>query len=354
MKRLLISLLKVGLSAAIIGWLVYKAAQTKDQDGNNVFTQLITQQKRWDLLLAGWLCCCGAVVLTFIRWWYLVRALDIPLPFRDSIRIGFWGYLVNFLPLGIVGGDAIKTVMLSREYPGNRAKALASVLVDRVFGLYVLFIVASVAVLATQFWRGRPPDIFWICMITLALTAVGTVGLGVVLGPEWLIGPTVRAVARIPRLGPPLESVINAVRMYNRKPRVLVIASLMTVPVHELNAIGFYLIGCGLFDFSLSHLSLPAHLVVVPLSTALQAIPLPAGPTEAGLSYLYPAVMINWAAIVGAKALTAIARGQGFAVALAYRLSCLLIAAAGLPYYFGNRREMAELIHEAEAEDEPH
>jgi hypothetical protein len=28
-----------------------------------------------------------------------------------------------------------------------------------------------------------------------------------------------------------------------------------------------------------------------------------------------------------------------------------LIAAAGIPYYFGNRREMAEVIHEAETEE---
>ena len=154
LKKLLITLLKVGISAAIIGYLVYDATQTKDKTAN-VFTNLVNQPKRWDLLAAGWACCWGAVLLTFIRWWYLVRALDIPLRFRDSIRIGFWGYLFNFLPLGIVGGDVVKTVMLDHDYPRNRAKALASVLVDRVIGLYVLFIVASVAILATQFWQSR-------------------------------------------------------------------------------------------------------------------------------------------------------------------------------------------------------
>ena len=96
-----------------------------------------------------------AVLLTFVRWWYLVRALAIPLRFSDSIRIGFWGYLFNFLPLGIVGGDVVKTVMLDHEYPRNRAKALASVLVDRVIGLYVLFVVASVAILADSVLAGQ-------------------------------------------------------------------------------------------------------------------------------------------------------------------------------------------------------
>ena len=179
-------------------------------------------------------------------------------------------------------------------------------------------------------------------MVTLGVTAGSTVGLGVVLGPEALVRGTIRTVGRIPRLGPPLESVINAVRMYNRKPGVLMIASVLTVPVHGLNAIGFYLIGCGLFDYHLTNLSLSAHLVIVPLATAMQAIPVPIGPTEFCLNYLYPTVRI---------AGPAIEKGQGLAVALAYRLISLLIAATGTFYYFGNRREMAGVIHEAEAEE---
>ncbi len=335
MKKLLITLLKLGISVAIIGYLV-------QQTNRKVFVDLVNQPKRWDLLAAGWACCFGAVLITFIRWWYLVRALDVPLRFRDSIRIGYWGYLFNFLPLGIVGGDVLKTVMLDHQYPRNRAKALASVLVDRVFGLYVLFIVASVAILASQFWNSNLPHIYMICMATLGLTLVGTIGLGVVLGPEAPVRGAIRTVGRIPRLGPPLESVINAVRMYNRKPRVLAIVSLMTVPVHCLNAIGFYLIACGLFDYNLRNLSFWAHFVVVPLSTAMQVIPLPVGPTEFFLNYLYPTVARNGVVIT---------KGQGLVVGLAYRLICLLIAASGVFYYFGNRREMAGVIHEAEAEE---
>ena len=37
-------------------------------------------------------------------------------------------------------------------------------------------------------------------------------------------------------------------------------------------------------------------------------------------------------------------------MALAYRLITVLIAALGVFYYFGNRREMAEVMHEAEQE----
>jgi hypothetical protein len=344
LKKLLITLLKLGISAAIIGWLVYDATQTKNKKGENVFTQLVNQPKHWDLLLAAWMCCLAAVWFTFVRWWLLVRALGIPFRFRHSIRISYWGYLFNLAPLGIVGGDLIKTVMLDRQHPQNRAKALASVLADRVIGLYILFVMASVAILATRFWQGNPPEIETeiktICIVAIAITAASTVGLGVVLGPEPLVRGMIQTVAQIPRLGPPLESLIHAVRMYKRKPGVLLVSSLLTVPVHGLNAVGFWLIGCALFG--LGNLSLPAHFVVVPLSMATQVIPVPMGPAEASMVYLYPTVAFGAAVITG---------GQGLLVTLAYRLICLPITATGIYYFLGHRREMGEVIHEAEAEE---
>jgi glycosyltransferase 2 family protein len=342
LKKLLVMLLKVGISAAIIGYLVYDATQTKNEDGGNVFTNLMNQPKRWDLLVAAWMCSAAAVMLTFIRWWMLVRALDIPFRFRDSIRISFWGYLFNLAPLGIVGGDLVKTIMLDREYPQNRAKALASVLVDRVIGLYILFVVASTAILATQFWTSKIPSIFAISMTTFAVTAVGTLGFVFVLGPEWLVRGVIRAVARIPRLGQPIESLIDAVRMYKRTPRVMILSAIMTVGVHGSFAISCYLIACGLFDYHLTNLSLSKHFVVMPLSAAMQVIPLPMGPTEFAMRYLYPTVGLPGVVVT---------KAQGLLVALVYRLFTVLIAATGVFYYFGNRREMAEVMHEAEEEE---
>jgi hypothetical protein len=338
MRKLFITLLKVGLSAAIIGYLVWNS--TQGEKNVNVFANLRDQPKNWWMLVAAWACCTAAVLLTFVRWWCLVRALDIPCRFADAIRISFWGYLLNLAPLGIVGGDLIKTVMLDHEHPQNRAKALASVLVDRVIGLYILFVVASVAILATGFWRISESNIHWICKLTFFLTIGGAVGLGVVLGPDPTEGRVIRAIGRIPRVGPPLESLINAVRMYSSKPLVLTASALMTIGVHSLFACGCYLIARGLPG---NYLSLGQHLVVMPLSAATGVLPLPLGPFEYVLDFLYAHVPVEGATIV---------EGQGLVVALTYRLITLLIAALGIFYYLGNRREMAEVIHEAEAEED--
>jgi len=336
LKKLLVTLLKIGISAAIIGYLVWNSM--RGANNVNVFANLRNQPKDWTMLAAAWVCCTGAVLLTFVRWWYLVRALEIPCRFADAIRISFWGYLFNLAPLGIVAGDLVKAVMLDHEHRGYRAKALASVLVDRILGLYVLFAVATSAILVTGFWRIGDPVIWWVCKLTFFLTVAGTIALAVLLGPDLSDGRLTRTLGRIPRVGPPLESLVLAVRMYRRKPLVLGLSSVATIGVHSLFAIGCWLIACGLPG---NHLSLPQHFVVMPLSSALGVVPLAMGPMEAGVDFLYAHVPV-----VGAP----IAAGQGLVVVLVYRLLTVLIAALGAYYYFGNRREMAEVIHETEQE----
>jgi uncharacterized membrane protein YbhN (UPF0104 family) len=188
-KKFLILAAKITISVLILGYLFWNAATAETPDGQNIFTKVLHEPKRWDLLAAAW--CLGtlAVVLTLVRWWYLVRALGIKLTLRDALRIGFLGYLFNLAPMGIVGGDLLKVVMLSREYPGNRAKSLASVMADRIIGLYVLFVVASAGILVMGYWQSPVREIRVTCQVVLALTAVGTAGICFLLIPGVLSGP---------------------------------------------------------------------------------------------------------------------------------------------------------------------
>jgi uncharacterized protein (TIRG00374 family) len=334
-KRLLITLLKISASVAIVGYLVYDVTHGKGHA--NVFANLVAQPKHWGMLAAAWAFCLFGTLLTFIRWWFLIRALGIPCRFRDSIRISFWGYLFNLAPLGIVGGDLVKAVMLDHEHRGYRAKAVASVFADRIIGLYVLFLVASAAILLTgYYWEvAAVPDLRRVCWGMFGITLLSTLGLAVVMAPGAAVEGVVSAIGRIPRVGHPLKSLLDAVRMYRSKPGVLVLSSVMTVGVHCSFAVGCWLIACGLPGH---HLSLAQHFVVMPLSAAMQVIPFPIGPTEFALEFLYRYTPPG------------IAEGQGLVVALVYRIITLLIAALGIFYYFGNRREMAEVMHEAEEE----
>lgn len=338
MKKFLLILLKIGLSLGIVAFLVFRAIAQKNQDGQNVFEQLVSRPIHWGLLSAACLICAAAVMLTLIRWWYLVRALRIPLRLVDALRFGLLGFLFNLAPMGIVGGDLLKGWMLAREHLQDRVKAFASVVIDRVIGLYMLFVVATVAILATGIWKTESHTIKLICQITYFLTALGALLIAMLLTPGFTDGRGTRALGRLPYVGSTITSLIDAVRMYRRNPTVLVTTALMSVGVHSLFATGVYLIARGLPG---DNLSLSTHFVVMPLSASTGALPLPFGPFEVVLDLLYtqlsePGVVIQ--------------AGQGLVVALGYRLITLLIAAVGFCYYLGSRGEVAEVMQVAEQE----
>ncbi len=328
-KKTLLLLVKIGIPIAIIAYLVYEA-KSKD-----AFADLYDHPKNWPLLAAAGGCCGVAVLLTLIRWYYLIRALDVPCRLREVLRIGFMGYLFNLAPMGIVGGDVLKAMLLGKHYKGSQTKAFASAIVDRILGLYTLFVVATVAILATGFLHFDHPQIRVICQFAIGLTVVGTIALVVLWVLASANGKIAALVKKRPLVGEPLERLVTATAMYRRKPLVLAAAAIMSVGVHSLFTVGIFLIAVGLFGNLLPQpLSLKAHFVIAPLSAATGVIPLCMGPFETVLSYLY-----QW---VGG---TQNALAQGVVVALGYRIITVLIAAVGLVYYFGARREVAEAMH---------
>ncbi len=331
MKKLLVTLLKIAISAAIVAYLVWDATQTQDADKRNVFQQLLDQPKRWDLLAAAWVCCAAAVLITLVRWWYLVRALEMPLGLKDALRIGFMGYLLNWAPMGIVGGDVLKAIMLAQRQRERRAQAFATVAVDRVIGLYLLFVVASVAVVLTGFLYHPVATIRFISLGTLVATAVASVGIAALFIPGFSGGRITQFLSRLRYVGPSVEHLIEAMRMYRRKVHVLIVAAVMSVGVHTLFTLGIYLITVGLYE-EVGDLTLRAEFIVSPLSAATGVIPLVVGPFEAVLTFLYKEVF---------------AMEGGLVVALGYRLVCILIAAVGACYYLGSRGEVAQVMQEA-------
>ena len=333
MKKVLSTLIKVVLAVAIVGYLVWRAWE------NDAFDDLARQSKNWWLLGVALAACASAVLLTMIRWYYLVRALDLPFTLKDALRLGFLGYLFNLAPMGIVGGDLLKAVMLARNHPGRRPEAVASVFVDRVIGLYLLFVVASVAIWATRFWDNPDGDIVLICRATLALTVIGGLGIAVVLFPDLSKGRTTKMLGVIPYVGPTLEKLAEAIKMYRGKPLVLLAAALMSVGVHCMFTVGIFLIASGLYEIVPSF---RMHFVLSPVSAATGVIPLPVGPFEAVLDYLYTKAPVAAGEVIKP--------GQGFVIALGYRICTVIIAAVGICYYLGSREEVAKYLHEAKVE----
>ena len=196
---------------------------------------------------------------TLIRWWYLVRALGIDFSLRDALRIGFLGYLFNLAPMGIVGGDLLKAWMLAREKPGNRsdqpsnrAKALASVIVDRILES-LRSLPGGIRGCVRHRIPGSIPShwipngvVQWVCVAVWCITGVATVGVAIMLLPSLTGGPLTERVARIPRIGHAISGLFEAIKIYRTKRLVLLWSSIATVPVHGLLTVSTFLLALGL------------------------------------------------------------------------------------------------------------
>jgi hypothetical protein len=227
--------------------------------------------------------------------------------------------------------------MLAREHRESRAKVLASVIMDRAIGLYMLFVVATVAILVTGFWRIAAAYVDRICEGVFLVTALGTLAIATIMAPSMTGGRTVRILAAIPYVGRTLAHVAAALRMYRHRLPAVVLCSLISVGVHCLGATGFYLIARGLFD---NVPPLASHLVMVPLSAATGVLPLPLGPFELVIDFLYTHVPSG----------VMIVKGQGLVTTLTGRLISILTVALGIGSYLIHRRELVEAIHEAAKE----
>jgi glycosyltransferase 2 family protein len=331
LKRLVWSIVKIAVSLGILALLAVQAQR------NNVFEDLLRQPKHWGLLAAACGLCFAAVSITLVRWYWLVRALDLPIRLNEAFRLGLLGYLFNLAPMGIVGGDLLKAVMLARRHPGRRAEAVVTVFMDRLIGLYVLFLVAATAILVTGLWRTGTPDVRLACRAALALAAAGTVFVAVLLLPDASQGKTIAWCGRLPYVGRVLKRLIESVRMYRFRLGTLAVSALATVAVHSLFTVAVYLIARGLFDPAQP---LAAQFVVYPLSAVTKVLPINLGPFEAVFNLFYAEIPLIGAAAGEGQGLL----GQGLVVALCYRIIELLVAAIGLVYYLSSRREVAEAM----------
>jgi len=317
MKRFLWLFLQLVLIAGIFGFLFWSAATTTDDDGKNIFTVLYEQPKRWHFLAAAFVVQLVAVVITFIRWRWLVRVLGLECSHREVLRFGSLGFMLNLAPLGIVGGDAVKAVWIAKRNPDFKAQAVASVFIDRLVGLLVMFICGSVFVCWTGF-AFRPEILANIFThLVFAFTAVGLIGTGIVFLPFFARGHVERWIERIPLAGGLASQFMSALLLYRNHKRCLLQCCLMTIFVHTLFGLSIFWIAVGLFQ---TVPDIANHIMMHNVANLTSMIPLAAGPYEWALEELYR--------------LFGMSVGMGLVVALMYRLTMISVAVVGMIYYY--------------------
>lgn len=318
----------------IFAFLFYRASQ------GDMVEKLVDREKSWSLLTLGFVLGLIATIITMIRWNWLTRALGVPLSGKEAIRLGFIGYVFNFSPAGIVGGDLVKGVLLARQSPDYKAACAVSVIVDRVVGLYAMFLIGLAAVGISGFWKETAPAAIFGSRAIFWLTVVSTAGIAILLIPESSNGRRGRFLRKIPLIGKICGKLYEATALYRNKKKTLLASLLVTFIVHFLFALSLWAFAKGLFQFAPS----PGdHLILYPIANIGSMVPLSAGPLEYFLDELYPLFPIPGFESYGP--------GFGMMVGVAYRLATIVIALLGGVYYLTSRSEISRALAEIQ-EDE--
>ncbi len=336
LKKTLLTILKFGVPIAIIAWLLSNVPPEQ-------YRELRERPKNWPLLATASLLVFAAVSLTFIRWHLLVRALRLRFRLIDAFRLGFLGYLFNFISAGSVGGDLFKAFFIAREQPGRRAEAVATVVVDRMIGLYALLLLTSGVILVSGV-PNATPELRTLANATIIVTGAGGIGILMLLVPGFTSGAVSEFLTGLPKIGNTLGKLITAVRIYRKRWPTVAVALLMSLGTHTLFALALFLTATALFQ----HVpTLREHLIIVPLGAVAGAVPFLPG----GLGAFEFAIRELYRIVPAATDIDV----SGVLVALVYRLMTILVAAIGMLIYWSSRGEMRQLLDDVEhsKEDEP-
>ncbi len=88
-----------------------------------------------------------SLLACYLRWVALLKALALPIPLPRSAYLFALGHAGNLLLPGGFAGDLIKAAALTRDPSLHRAKALISLMADRLIGLFWLLVLVLIATL---------------------------------------------------------------------------------------------------------------------------------------------------------------------------------------------------------------
>jgi uncharacterized protein (TIRG00374 family) len=339
-KGLIQGLLKY---AAGFGLLAYVLITNWEPKGGNPGIRGLIQQAPdlaafFALALMGIIC----VSIQFARWFLLVRALNLPFTIGNAFRLGLIGTFWNtFLP-GSVGGDLMKAYLIARDTPGQRAAAVATVVADRLVGLFGLIWFS--AVFGGSFWLsgdsrivGNPylEKIILVCAVLTALAILGWTALGFL--PQRRQNRFAGRLHTIPKIGNTLAEIWYVLCTYRQRSKVIYLTIAMTAVVHVGFVFMFHL-AVRVFP-AVDPGSVPEHFVIAPIGYIAQAFfPAPGGVGggEYIFGYLYT--------------LLSRPEGTGIIGRLTMRVVEWSIGLVGLYFFLMNRRELKAVAEEAKEE----
>ena len=299
----------------------------------SVLEEVFSRPIQYPYLIIGFGLVTTAAVISFVRWYALVRMLGVPFRLMDSLRLSFVGAFFNLVIPGAVGGDLVKAAYLSRmNLP--RTQAITTLLVDRIVGLLGLFFLASVTALAG--WSELSPAIQRLGIFAMLMSLAGSVGLAVIL----LDLPTklLPKLATSPgKLGILIRELSSLSRSYCKRWPGLVAAVLVSGLCHAMTSMACYMVGLALFpNFQVG---LSKHLLIFPLVLFSTAVPLPFG-------------ALGFSEEISDQLFQLVGHPSGAVAMMGYRVLMYSFSLLAMVVYLWNINSIRDLTRQAEAMEE--
>jgi uncharacterized protein (TIRG00374 family) len=327
---------KFTIPVVIIGFLLWKIPASGWED-------LSRRQVNFPVLAAALGVALAAVIISFVRWWVLVRCQGIPLSLMEALRLSSICFLLSFISPGSVGGDLFKAVFLARRTPGKRIAAVASVFVDRGAGMYGLLVLVSIGLMLRQssdsfeFNGIGINDFKWIVGVLLG---VGTAVLLFLVFGGKIVDRLIRQLSNLPVIGHAIEKIGPPLRAFHNHPWAFALSLVMSVGVHGLLVVSMYLIATSMYG---SPPTLAEHFVIVPIGMLAAALPL----TPAGVGVLEATIETLYHLVPATKT-----DASGTLVALAFELVKVVLAVLGAIFYWTAGKDVQESLEYAEEHGE--
>lgn len=163
------SMITTFLKLAVAGGLIYFLV-----DGGKIdFRRLTLFFERWELAAANvsyWVFVSLAV--GSLRWRFLLSGVGIAVKYLKTMLFTSIGLFFNAAIPGAVGGDIVKAIYVIRdEAREKKTAALVTIALDRILGLFGLFTIAAVAILANHEFLFSHGALRSICTAALGLFA---------------------------------------------------------------------------------------------------------------------------------------------------------------------------------------
>lgn len=277
LKNVLSLLLRVGLSVLLLAYLFSKI------DTSKMLSAIKNADLRY-LFLAMFIFIAINFLLLF-RWTVFIRALGLAVPFKSIANCFFIGLFFNLFLPSSTGGDIVKTIGLFRDTP-QKAKVVASVVVDRLSGFASIVLVALVSFAFG--YRILNDNSLLVSIVVLALFCLAVIS---VLFNEKLFSFVFGMFNRFPGIKEKLMNLHYSAALLRGKPKAIVTAVALSCLSQTILACIFALLAKSF------HQDIPVlyFLIFVPILCVISSLPSIGGlgVRDAGGVYLFAKVGVE-------------------------------------------------------------